>query len=110
LVLSTLRPDADTSRIYHEAVEELRSGRARLLFGELHEVKLGESVQSFMNDATRLLDIEEQSVVRFFEESELRGLLEGMGFEVVRTERAFGVPPQAALVSARKPSRKPAAL
>jgi ubiquinone/menaquinone biosynthesis C-methylase UbiE len=103
LVVSSLRPDADTSRIYHEAVEELRCGRARALFGEIHEARLGESVQSFMNDAARLLDLEEQAVFRFFEEGELREMLEELGFEVFAAERAFGVPPQAALVSARKP-------
>lgn len=104
-VLSTLRPDADTSRIYEKGAEELRLGRARVLFGDLDEVRLGQSIQSFMNDAARLLELEEQSVFRFFDRTELREILEGGGFEVVDVVAAFGSPPQAVLAIASKPNR-----
>lgn len=101
-VLSTLRPDADTSRIYAEGADELRSGRARELFGEEHDAILADSLQSFLNDAARLLDLEEQSVFRFFEADELASLLERVGFEVLGTERTFGTPPQAVVLTARR--------
>jgi len=101
-VLSTLRPAADTSRIYEQGVEELKSGRARILFEANEQARLGESLQSFMNDAARLLELEEQSIFRFFDASELDDLLRAVGFTVLATTRAFGDPPQAIVAVARK--------
>ena len=103
LVLSTMRPDADTSRIYEEGSLELRSGRVGLdLPRASGGAPLEESLQSFLNDAARLLDLEEQSVFRFFDQKELEELLVASGFEVLGCLRAFGVPPQALVAWARK--------
>lgn len=104
-VLSTLRPDADTSRIYERGVDELRSGRARVLFGEVEEARLGQSIQSFMNDAARLLELEEQSVFRFFDSTELREMLCSGGFDVLDVADAFGSPSQAVVGIAMKAGR-----
>ena len=102
LVVSSLRPDADTSRIYRDGADELRAGRARLLFGEQEEVGLGESLHTFLNDAAKLLELEEQGVFRFFGVEELCALVRGAGLEVESVQTAFGNPPQAVVLSATK--------
>lgn len=101
LVVSSLRPDADTSRIWEAGASELVRRQASL--GPLPRVDdLGAAMRSFLNSAARLLDLEEQRVFRFFDEDELRGLVEGAGFEVLEVSRAFGTPPQALILAARK--------
>lgn len=58
-----------------------------------------------MNDAARLLTFEEQGVFTFWEADELADLVRSAGFEDVALHAAFGDPPQAAIIAARKPER-----
>ncbi|MGB0620714.1 MAG: class I SAM-dependent methyltransferase [Myxococcota bacterium] len=102
LVVSALRKDADTSRICVDGVLELREGRALAAFGEEGEAAAAEALGSFINDAGRLLDLEEQGVFQFWDASELGGLLAEAGFEVSEILPAFGEPPQAWLAVARR--------
>jgi SAM-dependent methyltransferase len=102
LVASTLQRDADISRLYLESVDELRSGRARKVLGVKAEATLDDSVRTFLNDMARVLDFEEQGVFRFLDAHEVVDLVRDAGFEDVRTFRAFGDPPQAIVVAARK--------
>jgi ubiquinone/menaquinone biosynthesis C-methylase UbiE len=107
LVLSTLVPDADTSKIYAEGAAELRSGRARELLGASAEAHLEPSLRSFMNDAARLLDLEERGVFKFWEPADLEHLIRRAGFEILQTRTAFGDPKQAIIVTARsRPHRQ----
>lgn len=99
-VASTLRKDADFSRIY---VEELNEARARAIFGDEIADSLDELAHSFMNDAARLLDLEERGWFRFWDPEELCVLLKRVGFRQVRAARSFGDPPQAIIVSGRRP-------
>ena len=102
LVLSSLRPDADTSRICVDGVAELRSGLGRAALGAAGERRLGESLRGFINDAARLLDLEEQGIFRFWAEAELLDIVKRAGFEGVSAMPAFGEPPQAFIVSANR--------
>jgi ubiquinone/menaquinone biosynthesis C-methylase UbiE/dienelactone hydrolase len=102
VVLSTLRPDADTSRIYIEGAEELRRGKIRRLFGPGGEAELSASLRSFLNDAARLLDLEERGVFRFWDAESLSRVLRRAGFREIEIEEAFGDPPQALVVRATK--------
>jgi len=104
-VLSALRRDADTSQICVSGVAELRAGLARELFGEEGERRLDQSLHGFINDAARLLDLEERGVFHFWDEDELRAMLEAADLEVVSARMAYGTPPQAIVVSARRPVR-----
>jgi SAM-dependent methyltransferase len=95
IVVSSLRRDADTSRLCVASVAELRSGGARAAFGGDGERALGRALAGFIADAGRLLDLEERGVFHFWDAGELVALLEAAGFADVRVEPAFGDPPQA---------------
>lgn len=100
LVVSAMRRDADVSRLFNEAVDELKSGRAREAFGAAGELLVEDSVRSFLNDAARLLDLEEAGIFRFMEADELRSLVVAAGFRPIDERLAFGDPPQATVLIA----------
>ena len=102
-MISALRPDADTSRIFVEGSEELRRGRAREVFGSMEAATLEESLRSFLNDAARLLELEEKGIFRFWPEEEMAALLRQGGFRAIRLQSAFGTPPQAIVAAAQRP-------
>ena len=102
-MLSALRPDADTSRIFVAGAEELRRGRALEVFGEMESASLEESFRSFLNDAARLIELEERGVFHFWPEDEIANLLKQGGFRRVRVQHGFGTPPQALIAVGRKP-------
>jgi hypothetical protein len=101
-VLSTLRRDADISRIHVEGLAELRAGLARQEFGETAADSIDEMARAFLNDASRILDFEEEGTFRFWDLEELEGLTRSAGFVVEEACYAFGEPPQAAVVVARR--------
>jgi ubiquinone/menaquinone biosynthesis C-methylase UbiE len=103
IVVSALRRDADISRIYQDVSSELRAGEARRVFGEDAEQHLGESLHEFLNEAARLLDLEERGIFHFWGADELSEQLRGAGFARVQSEVTFGDPPQAIVVSAIRP-------
>lgn len=102
LVLSSLKRDADISGICVDAVSELRRGRGREVFGEEGEKRLGEALQSFISDASRLLDLEEAGLFHFWNEVELLAMMEAAGFTVAKRARGLGAAPQAYVVVARR--------
>ena len=103
LVLSTLKRDADLSKLYVDAIAELRAGRAREVFGEGAEELVIRSAPQFLNEASRLLDFEEQGAFHFWDREELVRFVQRVGFRDVSARYAFGDPPQAILLSARRP-------
>ncbi len=106
LVVSSLRKDADISGIYADGVRELQPDRLRELFGRDCADAFPELQRFFLNDAARLMDLEELGYFRFWERGELAGLIRSCGFEEVRVYSAFGRPPQALVVVANAPMRK----
>jgi ubiquinone/menaquinone biosynthesis C-methylase UbiE len=100
LVLSTLRRDADISRIYRDVSSELHAGRALELLGEDAARHLDSSLHEFLNEAARLLDLEEEGIFHFWDADELVTHLRAAGFRDVATEAVFGDPPQAIVASA----------
>jgi ubiquinone/menaquinone biosynthesis C-methylase UbiE len=100
LVLSTMQKDADISKIYMEGVDELRGGLARKRFGAEGVDQVTRSARTFLNDAARLLDLEEQGAFQFWEPDELAALIRDAGFSGLEVCSAFGEPPQAIVVSA----------
>jgi ubiquinone/menaquinone biosynthesis C-methylase UbiE len=102
LVVSAMRRDADVSRLFVEAIEELRDGRARSILGEEGERILDVSARQFLNDAARVLDLEEAGIFRFLDSNELRDLVQAAGFEPIEEHFAFGNPPQAVVLIAER--------
>jgi len=100
IVLSNLRPDADISRIYQEGLSELCDGLVDGVDGS--DPAVLEAARSFLNDAARLVELEEDGRFHFFEEGELAELVADSGFAVESVERSFGDPPQAILLTARR--------
>lgn len=100
IVVSSLRRDADISRIYREGLAELEV-RGAAAFG-LADHSVRSAARAFLNDAARLVDYEELGAFRFYDARELARLVAKAGFRVESTEWAFGDPPQACIVVARR--------
>lgn len=100
LVLSSLSRDADISKVYVDGIAELPPDRVRTLFGEAGIQEFSELQRSFLSDAAKLLDLEEDGRFRFWDADELVDLVANAGFELIRTEDSFGDPPQAVVISA----------
>ncbi len=104
LVLSSMRRDADISRIYVNSIAELPPDRRRSHFGKSSAEDFEELQRVFLNDAAKLMQLEEDGQFQFYDEQELADMIRSVGFTSVSTERAFGDPPQAVIVSAIRPS------
>jgi ubiquinone/menaquinone biosynthesis C-methylase UbiE len=100
LVLSTLKRDADISRIHVEGLKELRQGRAGEALGSAAALQIDELARDFLNDASRILDLEEQGRFKFWDAEEIATAIRKAGFCNVKSELAFGDPPQAVVVVA----------
>jgi SAM-dependent methyltransferase len=100
LVVSALRRDADVSKIY---VSELRLEEVRQQFGAEAAREREEASHHFLNEASRLLDLEERGWFQFWDPKDLAALVRAAGFKKVRTVRTFGDPPQAVVSAAVRP-------
>jgi ubiquinone/menaquinone biosynthesis C-methylase UbiE len=99
LVVSSIRPNFDPSKLYSEGVEILlRQGEAG---GERTGRKI-EALRHFANMVSRLIELEEDGRFRFHDAPALESLLAEAGFGHVHTFRAFGSPPVAILARAEK--------
>jgi len=103
LVASTLRRDADISRLYVEGLAELRSSEFKRDLRGIDEGDFEEIARDFLNDASRILDFEEDGIFSFWEPDEFEDLVRSVGFESLRSKCLLGDPPQAIVVSARRP-------
>lgn len=101
MVITTLRPDADISRICVDGAAELRQGLAQREFGESGVRVLDESIRHVISDAARILDFEELGLFRFWDEAELLKMIRKNGFRVISTSSIFGNPPQAVRITAQ---------
>ena len=102
MVVSSLKRDADISRIYADSIAELPPDRLIAHFG-VNAADFDSMQRTFLNDAAKLLDLEERGDFRFFDSEELETICEGAGLEVIGRDFSFGSPPQAVVVTARKP-------
>jgi ubiquinone/menaquinone biosynthesis C-methylase UbiE len=102
LVLSTLKRDADISRLHVEGMAELRAGRAEEEFGSETAEAIDEMARDFLNDASRILDLEEDGTFRFWDLDELARLVQSAGFTIERSFYSLGDPPQAAVLVAHR--------
>jgi ubiquinone/menaquinone biosynthesis C-methylase UbiE len=103
LVVSGLRRDADLSKLFIDATEEIARGEGATRSFSDADVDLEQASRDFLNDAAKLLDLEENGLFQFRDAAELATLLRSAGFRVEKVWSSFGDPPQAVVVSARKP-------
>jgi ubiquinone/menaquinone biosynthesis C-methylase UbiE len=103
LVASTLRLDADVSGLFMAGLDELRSGVASIEGADTREVSVVDGARHFLNDAARILTLEEEGQFRFWEPAAFERLVQDAGFVLTGTEFSFGDPPQALVVAARRP-------
>lgn len=101
IVVSTLKPDADTSELFARGAAELRAGLAREVLSEADANDLDDALRTFLNDAAKLLDLEEQGVFKFWSADELGALMREAGFLDVRVLENLGSPPQAVIAVGR---------
>ena len=71
--------------------------------GERDPLEVEAAGRVFLNDAARLLDLEESGMFRFWEADDLARLLRRAGFRKVETCLAFGDPPQALVLATQRP-------
>ncbi len=102
LVVSTLRRDADISKLYVDGLAELRSADLTATIGIEARQHFDELARDFLNDASKILDFEEQGRFRFWDPSEFAAMVKSAGFTVDSVELEFGEPPQAIVVSAKR--------
>ncbi len=102
MVVSSLRRDADISGLYMDASAELRLGIAKNELPGLQQRTLGTSLRNFLNDASKVLDLEEGGSFHFWEASELTRMVAEAGFTDVKSTHSLGDPPQAIVVSATR--------
>lgn len=103
LVLSTLKRDADISKIFLDGVNELAPRPSWESLEQEVAEDFEELARDFLNDASRILDYEEEGRFRFWDARELADLVANAGFSRIATTPAFGDPPQAVILRARKP-------
>ena len=61
------------------------------------------SARTFLNKAAGILNLEEEGAFEFVDRDRLVAMLEGAGFRDVRAVDRFGDPPQAYVLSGRRP-------
>ena len=98
-----MRRDADISRIYINSIAELPPDRRQSHFGRSSAEDFDELQRVFLNDAAKLMQMEEDGQFQFYDEDELSEMIHSAGFSLISTHRAFGDPPQAVIVTARRP-------
>jgi hypothetical protein len=102
-VASSLCSDADISQLYVESVAEFRLGVSGSDLPGIEDAEISVVAQNFLNDAARILQLEELRMFRFWEATDLRDLVSNVGFNDVEVTTSLGNPPQALIVSATRP-------
>jgi ubiquinone/menaquinone biosynthesis C-methylase UbiE len=102
LIASTLLPDTDMSLPVHRLVEKIKGGGPIPYFAEMDRDALLIALQSYINSAAYLTDLEERKLFRFFNASDLEAFVTASGFSVVELHPTFGSPPQGVIVVARR--------
>ena len=108
LVVSSMVTDSDSSRMYLDLVSKLEQlPEADLPAGTTDPAKtrvdLANAARQFVEHAAQLFRLEEEGQFRFYTPEALTSLVARRGFIDISVERAFGTPPQAIVVTCRKP-------
>jgi ubiquinone/menaquinone biosynthesis C-methylase UbiE len=99
LVLSSMKPDTDVSRIYMRLIERLQSSEEVEIPEGFSREDLLNSARSFLNKAAGILNLEEDGAFEFVPREPLVEMLQAAGFRDVRALDSFGDPPQAYILA-----------
>jgi|GEM_PF-3620778 len=102
LVVSTMKPDLDLSKLQAELVAEIVAGGTDGA-QDLDREQLLEEVRSYSGAAAFLLRLTQEGTFRFLTPADVTALLTSAGLEDVELHPAFGTPPQAYIASGRRP-------
>ncbi|MFO0750583.1 MAG: methyltransferase domain-containing protein [Myxococcota bacterium] len=103
LVVSSLVPDYDMSKLYVAIVERFESlPESELPPGVGREVLLS-SARRFVDHAAELFRLAEEGHFRLYDTQSLLALVRCRGFVDASAELVFGDPPQAVIVTCTKP-------
>jgi len=102
LVLSSMKPDADVSRIYMRLIERLCTAEDVAIPEGLTREDLLTSARTFLNKASGILNLEEAGAFEFVDRERLVQMFSAAGFTGVQVVDSFGDPPQAYIVSGRR--------
>src|SRR5207247_7732075 len=103
VVISSLRKDADMSKLFVEGARELSERWPKDLQEFNSGIRFEDAIRGYMNEASRLLDLEEAGRFAFWDSRELESLLSSQSFERISVGESFGVPPQAVVAAAVRP-------
>lgn len=95
IVVSTMQPDFDMSRIYQNLLHRLQSDPNMPLPPGIDRGGFLRDVRAFLSSAAFLSILAEEGQFAFFSREELTMMVERAGFRRVETVTAFGDPPQA---------------
>ena len=99
LVVSSMRRDADSSRLFHGLLDHLAHAPDHELEGRWTRAQLQEGATRFLDRAADLFRLQEEGLFRFYDEAELEHLLRRAGFRDVVAHTSLGNPGQAVIVS-----------
>ena len=99
LVVSSIRPNFDPSKLYAEGVEILARQAEQ---GDARAGRKMEALRHYGNMVSRLIELEEDGRFRFLDAAALTALVSEAGFARAHAFHAFGSPPTAILVRAEK--------
>jgi ubiquinone/menaquinone biosynthesis C-methylase UbiE len=94
IVVSAPKRDADISKLFSDTLPERDWDRIADLFGETVAARFEFHQAEFLNNAAKVLEFEEDGRFRFYDPSELEGLLKKAGFRDVSSQLSFGSPGQ----------------
>jgi len=107
LVASTMMTDSDSSRTYLDLVRRLEQLPESEIPAGADPVQtrqfLANAARRFVEHASELYRLEEEGHFRFYSEEGFASLFARRGFVSISVERSFGSPPQALVVTCRKP-------
>ena len=101
LVLSSMRPDTDSSGPFTRLLEKIEAMPESSLPSHMPKSLLLDSLRSFLNDAQALTELEEAGTFDFFEQEKLDALLDEAGWVSLRKIPSYGDPPQGYVVVAK---------
>ena len=99
LVISSILPNFDPSKLYSEGVEILAKQAEQ---GDAQAGRKMEALRHYGDMVSRLIELEEDGRFRFLDRAALTALVSEAGFARVHAFHAFGSPPTAILVRAEK--------
>ena len=99
IVLSSLKPNFDSSKSYIEEAEEIRK---RTDLSDEKKEQLLSSLREFSSFVANLIELEDNGRFKFFTSHELIEMLTDAGFREIKMKESLGNPPAGIIVSAQK--------